>query len=73
MPFRLIGQDGVLTPNDLDFLQEVYDEAAALIANVDDGTMHDAAATLIMHYQAGERDKAKLVAMATRDLRRAAG
>jgi len=73
MPFRSIAQDGVLTSDDLDFLQEVYDEATIGIANIDDAMMHDVVSTLIMHYRAGEKDRNELVAIAVRDMRRAAG
>jgi hypothetical protein len=66
-------QDGVLTPDDLSFLQQVYEAAAAPIPNVDDVTMHDVVKMLITYYLAGERDRDKLVAMAARDLLRAAG
>jgi hypothetical protein len=73
MPFRTIEQDGVLTSDDLNFLQEVYDAAAAGVSNIDDGTMHEVVKTLIMYYRAGERDKDKLIAVAAWDVRRAVG
>jgi hypothetical protein len=73
MPFRSIEQDGVLTSDDLDFLQDVYEAAAVDSANIDDTTMHDVVETLIMHYRTGERDRDKLIALASWDLRRAAG
>jgi hypothetical protein len=73
MPFRSIAQDGVLTPDDLDFLQGAYDEATVGIANVDDGMMHGVVKTLIMHYRAGEKDRNELVAIAMRDMHRATG
>jgi hypothetical protein len=73
MPFRSIVQDGVLTPDDLDFLQGVYDEAVMDIANIDDVMMHDVVSTLIMHYRAGEKDRSELVAIAALDMRRAVG
>jgi hypothetical protein len=73
MPFRSIAQDGVLTPDDLDFLQEIYDAATADISNVDDGMMHDVVKTLIWYYQAGERDRSKLIGLARQDLRRDVG
>lgn len=73
MPFRSIPQDGVLTPDDLDFLQSVYEEAVVGIANIDDVMMHDVVSTLIMHYRAGEKDRNELVAIAMRDMRRSAG
>jgi hypothetical protein len=73
MPFRSIPQDGVLTTDDLDFLQGVYDEAATGIANIDDTMMHDVVSTLIMHYRAGEKDRNELIAIAVRDMRRAVG
>jgi hypothetical protein len=73
MPFRSIEQDGVLTSEDLDFLQGIYDEATVGVANVDDAMMHDVVSTLIMHYRTGEKDRNELVAIAMRDLRRAVG
>lgn len=73
MPFRASGQAGVLTPDDLDFLQEVYEAATADIARIDDATMHDIVEMLIMYYRAGERNKNKLITVAAWDLRRAAG
>jgi hypothetical protein len=73
MPFRSIPQDGALTPDDLDFLQGVYEEATIGIANIDDVMMHDVVRMLIAHYEAGERDRIKLVGIAARDLQRAAG
>ena len=72
MPFRSMAS-GVLTSEDLDFLQQVYEAAAATVVDVDDRTMHDVVRTLIMHYQAGETDQNKLIIMAAKDLRRAAG
>jgi hypothetical protein len=73
VPFRSIPQDGALTPDDLDFLQGVYEEAVIGIANVDDVMMHDVVSTLIMHYRAGEKDRNELVAIAMRDMRRSVG
>jgi hypothetical protein len=73
MPFRAMVQDGVLTSDDLDFLQEIYDTATADISNVDDGMMHDVVKTLIVHYSAGERDRDKLIDLARQDLRRDVG
>lgn len=74
MPFRSMPDDGgVLTPEDMDFLQEVYETAAATTSNIDDVTMHDVVRILIAHYEAGERDRIKLVDIAARDLQRAAG
>jgi uncharacterized protein YciU (UPF0263 family) len=73
MPFRSIAQDDFLTPKDLDFLQDVYEEATIGIANVDDAMMHDVVSTLIMHYRAGEKNRNELVAIAMRDMRRAFG
>jgi hypothetical protein len=66
-------QDGVWTPDDLDFLQQIYDAAVATASNIDDATMHDVVGTLIAHYQSGERDRVKLIGMAARDIQRAAG
>ena len=71
MPFRATTQDGVLTPDDLDFLQQVYETAAATTSDIDDATLHDVVRMLIDYYKAGERDRIKLVAMAARDLQRA--
>jgi hypothetical protein len=73
MPFRSIALDDVLIPEDLNFLQSVYEEAAIGIANIDDATMHDVVSTLITHYRAGEKDRNELVALAARDMRRAVG
>lgn len=73
MPFRSIPHDGVLAPDDLEFLQSVYEEAVIGIANIDDVMMHDVVSTLIMHYRAGEKDRGELVAIAMRDMKRAAG
>ncbi|MGN6764940.1 MAG: hypothetical protein ACTHJY_07225 [Rhizobiaceae bacterium] len=73
MPFRAMPQDGALTPEDLDFLQQVYETAAAGISNIDDATMHDVVKVLITYYQAGERDPDKLAGIAARDIHRAAG
>jgi hypothetical protein len=72
-PFRSIEQDGILTSDDLNFLQEIYEAATADIPNTDDATMHEVAKTLIMYYRAGKRDKAKLIGVAAWDLRRAVG
>lgn len=73
MPFRAMPDGGVLTPEDMDFLQEVYETAAATTSNIDDVTMNEVVRMLIDFYQAGERDRVKLVALAARDLQRAAG
>jgi hypothetical protein len=66
-------QDGALSPDDLNFLQEVYDAAALTVSSVDDHVIGDVVRTLITYYQMGERDRDKLVAMAIKDLQRAAG
>jgi hypothetical protein len=71
MPFRATTQDGVLTPDDLDFLQQVYETAAATTTDIDDAMLHDVVRMLIDYYKAGERDQIKLVAMAARELQRA--
>jgi hypothetical protein len=68
-----MAEGGVLTSDDLDFLQEVYEVAVEGVANVDDTTMHEIVSTLIMHYRAGEEDREELIAIASRTLRRAAG
>jgi hypothetical protein len=73
MPFRAMPQDGALSPDDLNFLQEVYDAAALTVSSVDDHVIGDVVRTLITYYQMGERDRDKLVAMAIKDLQRAAG
>ncbi|MGN6771927.1 MAG: hypothetical protein ACTHJQ_19085 [Rhizobiaceae bacterium] len=73
MPFRAIENDRALRSDDLDFLQEVYEAAAANASSIDDAAMHDVVKTLIMYYRAGERDKGRLTAVAAWDLRRAAG
>jgi hypothetical protein len=72
MPFHSMTQDGVLTPEDLDFLQDIYEAAAAGVVNIDDATMHDAVRKLIQRYRAGERDRDKLVTLAAGELHRAA-
>jgi hypothetical protein len=66
-------QRGVLTPDDLEFLQQIYEAAAATASSIDDATMHDVVETLIAYYQSGERDRVTLVAIAARDIHRAAG
>jgi hypothetical protein len=71
MPFRSMEQDGVLTPEDLNFLQDIYEAAASAVANVDDGPMHDAVQSLIRLYRVGERDRDVLIAAAAGELRRA--
>lgn len=73
MPFRSIARDDILTPKDLDLLQDVYEEATIGVAGIDDATMHDVVSTLINHYRAGEKDRNELVAIAMRDMRRAFG
>lgn len=73
MPFRTFARPGVLTSDDLDFLQEVYESAAANYSSIDDDTMHDVVRSLITHYQAGQRDREWLIMLAERDLRRAVG
>ncbi|MDN5926828.1 MAG: hypothetical protein L0I29_07125 [Hyphomicrobiales bacterium] len=71
MPFHSMVQDSVLTPEDLDFLQDIYEAAAAGIVTVDDAAMHDAVRTLIRYYRTGERDRDKLIASAAGELHRA--
>jgi hypothetical protein len=61
---------GFLTDADLDVLQDVYESATANVYHVDDATMHDIVSKLILHYQAGERDKDKLVRVVAAGLRR---
>jgi hypothetical protein len=73
MPFRAMVQDGVLTSNDLDFLQDIYDTATMGFKNVDDLMIHAVVQRLILHYRAGERDKVQLIGVALDELRRAAG
>jgi hypothetical protein len=73
VPFRSLVCEGVLTPDDLDFLQDVYEAATANITVVDDGMMHDVVRSLIRHYQAGARDRHWLIMLAERELRRAVG
>jgi hypothetical protein len=68
-----MAEGGVLTPDDLNFLQQVYEAAAATVICVDDRVMHHVVRSLITHYQMGERDRSRLVALAARDLHRAAG
>jgi hypothetical protein len=66
-------EGGILTSDDLDFLQEVYEAAVEGVANVDDGTMHEIVSTLIRHYRAGAEDREELIAVASSALRQAAG
>lgn len=73
MPFRLMGQFEALTSDDLNFLQEVYDEAVASIDAVDDAAIRQAVGSLLAHYRIGITDKAQLVEIAAGELRRAAG
>lgn len=73
MPFHSMAANGVLASDDLDFLQEIYDAATVDLIEVDDGMMHDVVKTLIWYYQAGERDRDKLIGLARQDLRRAVG
>lgn len=73
MPFRAMVQDGVLTSDDLDFLQDVYDTATVGFMNIDDRMMHAIVQRLILHYRAGERDKEQLIGVALEELRRDVG
>jgi hypothetical protein len=73
MPFQTFVRQGVLTSDDLDLLQRVYESAAAHFYSIDDMTMHKVVRTLIRHVQAGERDRYWLVQLAESELRRAAG
>jgi hypothetical protein len=40
MPFQAMVLDGVLTSDDLDFLQDIYDQATGGFINIDDAVMH---------------------------------
>jgi hypothetical protein len=66
-------QDCVLTSDDLDFLQDVYDEAVIDIASIDETTMHEVVKTLVSYYRSGVRDRGMLAVIARGQLRRAAG
>jgi hypothetical protein len=66
-------QDGVLTSDDLDFLQDIYDQATVGFMNIDDAMMHAIVQRLILLYHGGERDKERLIGVALDELRRAAG
>jgi hypothetical protein len=66
-------QDGALSPEDLDFLQQIYEAAAATATSIDDRAVQNVVTRLIACYQGGERDRVRLMAMAARDLHRAAG
>jgi len=68
-----MASDGVLTPADLDVLQEVYESAASYFSHIDDVEKEEAVHVLLLHYRAGERDRKKLIDLAQRALRRAAG
>ena len=71
MPFRTMAEGGILTSDDLDFLQEVYEATVEGFANVDDTTMHEIVSTLIANYRTGEEDREELIAIASKALRRA--
>lgn len=73
MPFRWIGPESALGPDDLAFLQAVYEEAVESVGTVDDNTIHATVRSLIALYRAGERDRERLVGIAMGELRRAAG
>lgn len=73
MPFHSMTQDGALAPEDLDFLQDIYEAAASGVINIDDAAIHEAVRSLIQRYRAGERDRGTLVALAAGELQRAAG
>jgi hypothetical protein len=66
-------REGVLTSDDLDFLQSVYESAAEGVAIIDDASMHDVVRELIRHYRAGIRDRHWLILLAESRLRRAVG
>ncbi|MBN9079608.1 MAG: hypothetical protein J0H84_25665 [Rhizobiales bacterium] len=72
MPFRAMVQDGALAPEDVEFLQAIYDAAVERVTDLDDRTKHDAVNTLLNFYRAGERDRGKLIARVTLDLQRTA-
>jgi hypothetical protein len=73
MPFRTFVREGVLTSDDLDFLQDIYETATQDMAVVDDATMHNMVRSLIRHYQAGARDRHWLIMLAEGELHRAVG
>jgi hypothetical protein len=73
MPFRSLVREGVLTSDDLDFLQGVYEAATAGMTGIDDAAMHDIVRELIHHYRCGIRDRYWLVMMAESRVHRAAG
>lgn len=73
MPFRAMERAGFLTDADLDVLQDVYESATANVHQVDDVTMHDIVGKLILYYQAGERDKDKLIRVVAAELRQDVG
>jgi hypothetical protein len=73
MPFRTFAREGVLTSDDLDFLQDIYEAATQGMAFVDDTTMHNIVHSLIRHYRAGARDRHWLIMLAEGELHRAVG
>jgi hypothetical protein len=73
VPFRSLVREGVLTSDDLDFLQDIYEAATAGMTAVDDASMHDIVRELIRHYQAGARDRYWLIMLAESCLHRAVG
>lgn len=73
MPFRTFVREGVLTSDDLDFLQGVYDSATEGMVVLDDAAIHRVVHELIRHYRTGIRDRYWLVMLAESLLQRAAG
>jgi hypothetical protein len=64
MPFRSVPPSGFFSPDDLAFLQSVYDEACVGINSVDDVTMREIATTLLTVYEHGIRERPRLLAIA---------
>ena len=73
MPFRTLVREGVLTSDDLDFLQDVYEAAAADLTAVDDVSMHEVVCELIRYYRAGIRDRHWMIMLAESRLHREVG
>ncbi|TAM99677.1 MAG: hypothetical protein EPN45_15680 [Rhizobiaceae bacterium] len=59
---------GVFSPNDLEFLQGVYDEVTENVASIDDMTMSEIASQLLDAHQSGVRDRGQLLGIARRAL-----
>jgi hypothetical protein len=61
---------GVYSPNDLEFLQGIYDQATDGLASIDDITMVEIAHALLDAYDKGIKERSQLLGIATRTLYR---